>query len=82
MSKIEAELDGIETEYDPNYGSRGRRGTYLYKIPCAICGKIVRRVCYTRTITYLCDYCKTTIRKKKRNIKRTFGSENSERKTI
>ena len=65
MSKIEAELDGIETEYDPNYGSRGRRGTYLYKIPCAICGKIVRRVCYTRTITYLCDYCKTTVRKKK-----------------
>ena len=68
MSKIEAELDGIETEYDPNYGSRGRRGTYLYKIPCAICGKIVRRVCYTRTITYLCDYCKTTVRKKKEII--------------
>lgn len=65
MSKLEAEIDGIQTEYDPDYGSRGKRGTYLYKIPCAKCGEIVKRVCYTRKITYLCDYCKATIRKKK-----------------
>lgn len=65
MSKVEAELDGITTEYDPDYGSRGKQGTLLYKIPCACCGKMLKRTYYTRSVVYLCDYCKKGVKKKR-----------------
>lgn len=75
MSMAEAQIDNIEREFDPNYGSRGRKGSYIYKIPCAKCGKIIKRTCYTRSVIYLCDYCKSKIRKKKKLSQELLGTE-------
>ena len=44
MSIAEAEFDGIERVYDENYPARGRRGAYVYKIPCGCCGKIITKL--------------------------------------
>ena len=38
MSIAEANYDGIERVYDENYPARGRKGAYVYKIPCGCCG--------------------------------------------
>lgn len=66
MSKAEAEFDGIERVYDKRRGSRGKLGTWIYKIPCEVCGKTVIKTQYRRDVNYLCDYCKGLIRKKER----------------
>ena len=64
MSKEEAILDGIKVEYDKNYPCRGGCGGYVYYIPCQICGRILKRNVYSRTLNYSCNYCKKTIKKK------------------
>lgn len=65
MSYKEAIYDGIETYYDKHYACRGGHGCQMYKIPCEKCGKIMTKTQYSRKRTYLCDYCKGLIRKKK-----------------
>lgn len=64
MSRAEAEHDGIERVYDAYRGARGKFGTWVYKIPCEVCGKAVIKTQYRRNVNYLCDYCKGLIRKK------------------
>lgn len=66
MSKAEAEFDGVERVYDKSRGSRGKLGTWIYKIPCEVCGKTVIKTQYRRDVNYLCDYCKGLIRKKEK----------------
>lgn len=58
MSLKIAEEDGIEI-------IPGKRG-YIYKVPCEICGRRVTRTQYSRKRTYICDYCKGVINKKKK----------------
>lgn len=68
MSIAEAKYDGIERVYDPLRGSRGKQGTYVYKIPCEQCGEILTKTQYNRSTNYLCDYCKGLIKKKKQAL--------------
>lgn len=60
MSLSEAIEDNISFQRNCLYG------TAEYHIPCEICGRIIRRTQYSRKRTYVCDYCKGLIQKKKR----------------
>lgn len=58
MSYIESLEDGIKMiETIP--------GHEMYAIPCEMCGRKVVRTQYSRKRTYICDYCKGVVRKKK-----------------
>jgi len=59
-----AQHDGIKMEW--------RRGKKIYFIPCHVCGHIIERKQYTSEKTYLCDYCKLSVKEKQ-------TSENLER---
>ena len=69
MSIAEAEFDGIERVYDENYPARGRRGAYVYKIPCGCCGKIITKLHYRKDLVQMCDYCKLKVKNKKAVLK-------------
>lgn len=66
MGIAEAKYDGIERVYDPDVGARGKKGAYIYKIPCERCGEILTRTQYNRRVNYLCDYCKNLVKKKQK----------------
>lgn len=55
MGYVEAIEDGIEIYHNRSY-----------KIPCEKCGRKIYRTQYSRTRTYLCDYCKGKINNKKK----------------
>lgn len=41
---------------------------YVFLIPCEMCGKIIKKSRYSHSRTYLCDYCKGVIKKKKKVV--------------
>lgn len=40
--------------------------TYYYKIPCEMCGRVLRRIQYSRKRHYVCDYCRGVVKKKEK----------------
>ena len=70
MSIAEANYDGIERVYDENYPARGRKGAYVYKIPCGCCGKIITKLHYRKDLVQMCDYCKLKVKNKKAVLKK------------
>lgn len=79
MSIAKAEFDGIERIYDANYPSRGKRGAYVYKIPCACCGKTITKLHYREDIAQICDYCKLKIKNKKAELQKELLETKSRR---
>jgi very-short-patch-repair endonuclease len=69
MGKNEALADGINIIYDENFRARGRKGCWLYEVPCENCGTIVRKTVYIRENVCLCIRCKTLRDKRKRKQK-------------
>lgn len=55
--------DGVEL-LGPYETCRGIR--YNYSIPCELCGRRIVRTEYSRKRSYICDYCKGVIKKKKK----------------
>ena len=60
--------DGIEPVY-------GRFHLIGYKIPCEICGQKLIRSQYSRKRTYICDYCKGVLKKKKKLLEESETQE-------
>lgn len=54
---------------EPIYGKYGR--TIGYKISCEICGEKLIRTQYSLKRTYICDYCKGILKKKKKLLEDT-----------
>ena len=79
MSIAEANYDGIERVYDENYPARGRKGAYVYKIPCGCCGKIITKLHYRKDIVQMCDYCKLKIKNKKAELQKELIETKSKR---
>lgn len=57
MGKREAKEDGIRFYYDPNRRARGHHGTYVFCIPCDICGEMMETLTYGRSRKYVCAKC-------------------------
>ena len=72
-SDMYAERDGITVEcVNPS----GRRGTYkLYHIPCAKCGRIVKRKIYNGDKAYYCDICRSGLAKKEKALEHELLDE-------
>lgn len=72
-SDMYAERDGITVEcVNPS----GRRGTYkLYHIPCAKCGRIVKRKIYNGDKAYYCDICRNGLVKKEKALEHELLDE-------
>jgi len=71
-SDMYAERDGIFVEdvFPPN------RGSYkLYHIPCAKCGRIVKRKAYNGDKAYYCDICKNDLVKKEKTLEHELLDE-------
>ena len=79
MSIAEANYDGIERVYDENFPARGRKGAYVYKIPCGCCGKIITKLHYRKDIVQMCDYCKLKIKNKKAELQKELIETKSKR---
>lgn len=58
MGYKDALEDKIRTE-------QSQYGRCRYYIPCEVCGKEIIRTQYSRKRNYICDYCKSKIKKKK-----------------
>lgn len=58
----------MEKYYDPNIGSRGHMGSWVYKCNCERCGKTVVRINLRRDSLILCEYCQKAIAKKKKML--------------
>lgn len=78
MCSIKERRNSIEIEYDPEYGARGQKGTYVYKIPCEKCGIVLKKSYYREDIHYLCDYCKKSMKQKRKIV---FTDQTDEVKT-
>lgn len=75
MGKREAELDGIEYYYDKTSYRGGRRGSWIFLIPCDVCGTKVKRKSYGRNTKTICDACKLGVKKKKDAIANAWLDE-------
>lgn len=61
-----AKVDGFNGYYDPNHGSRGHIGSYVYEIPCEMCGNMTKQINYSRGNVYMCPDCRNLLRKKRK----------------
>lgn len=71
-SEIYAERDGITVE---NVFPSNRRSYRLYHIPCAKCGRIVKRKVYNGDKAYYCDICKNDLVKKQKALEHELLDE-------
>lgn len=70
MGKREADADGVKYYYDPEVGSRGRKGATVYLVPCSRCGGEVRSLTYGRNHEYVCDRCRFGARAQNKTLER------------
>ena len=71
-SEMYAERDGIFVE---NVFPANRRNYRLYHIPCAKCGRIVKRKVYNGDKAYYCDICKNDLVKKEKTLEHELLNE-------
>lgn len=71
-SDIYAERDGIFVE---GVSPLNRRSYRLYHIPCAKCGRIVKRKIYNGDKAYYCDICKNDLVKKEKALEHELLDE-------
>ena len=71
-SEMYAERDGIFVE---NVFPANRRNYRLYHIPCAKCGRIVKRKVYNGDKAYYCDICKNDLVKKEKTLEHELLDE-------
>ena len=71
-SDIYAERDGIFVE---DVSPPNRRSYRLYHIPCAKCGRIVKRKVYNGDKAYYCDICKNDLVKKEKALEHELLDE-------
>lgn len=62
MGYNEALADGIQRVYDAEIGRGGKKGTYVYLVPCEICGTVTKKRVYRRDLINTCDKCKATLK--------------------
>lgn len=72
MGIKEADIDGIKHYW----GTDLRRcGSIVYLIPCARCGKEIKKISYGRKHVYLCDECRYGIKQQQKFVENELYKE-------
>ena len=72
MGLREANEDGIKYYYDPDRKARGSRGTYVFCVPCDVCGELTESTVYGRNQRRVCPRCQDRRVRHKKEVEKAW----------